>query len=255
MKEYLKYLFMIFMVMFSFYYTDRVFEFSLHNNTILASIDDYALRNDTKCIEGTINQDGIILGLSGIKVNKNKSYSNMKGNGFKKELIEYDKEECILNKENNIDKYIISGNSINKNISLVIDIVNQKYYKKMIDIFNDNHIKYNLLINDNFNNNEYETILYKGENIKLIKKQYNNIYCVKTNNYEILNDCKKYNINSIRMINYIENNLYTNIKKLLNNGSIIFIKESNLNLDELEITFNYIKSRGYQIVDINELLS
>ena len=35
------------------------------------------------------------------------------------------------------------------------------------------------------------------------------------------------------VINYIENNLYTNIKKLLNNGSIIFIKESNLNLDEL----------------------
>ena len=242
-------------VLFSFYYTDRVFEFSINNNTILASINEYAKNYDTKCIEGSINENGIILGLSGLKVDKNKSYSNMKGNRFKDELIEYEKEECILSKENNLDKYIISGNNINKNISLVIDIVNQKYYKKMIEVFENNNIRYNLLVNDNFKNNEYETILYKGDNIKSFKKQYNNIYCVKTNDYEIINDCKKYKINSIRMINYIDSKLFTNIKKLLNNGNIIFIKESNLNLDELEITIKYITSRGFNIVDINDLLS
>ncbi|MDD6272314.1 MAG: hypothetical protein PUA90_02200 [bacterium] len=255
MKDYFKYIFMLAIVLFSFYYTDRVFEFSLNNNTILASINEYAQENDTKCIEGSINENGIILGLSGLKVNKNKSYSNMKGNGFKDELIEYEKEECILSKENNLDKYIISGNNINKNISLVIDIVNQKYYEKMMEVFENNNISYNLLVNDNFKNNEYETILYKGDNIKSFKKQYNNIYCVKTNDYEIINDCKKYKINSIRMINYIDSKLYTNIKKLLNNGNIIFIKESNLNLNELEITIKYITSRGFNIVDINDLLS
>lgn len=254
MKDYLKYIFIIFIVMFSFYYTDKIYEFSLNNNTILASINYYADSYDTKCIEGSINEKGIILGLAGIKVNKNKSYSNMKGNKFNESLIEYEKDECILNKEDNLDKYIISGNNINKKISLVIDIINKKYYKDMIKVFNKNNIKYNLLINDNFIDNE-STILYKGNDIKSIRKNYENIYCVKINDYEIINDCKKYKINSIRAINYIDNNLYTNTKKLLNNGNIIFIKESNLNLDELQITLNYINSRGFEIVDINELLS
>ena len=100
MKSYLKYIIVIFFALFSFYYTDKVIELSNYNDTILTSINDYASLKDTKCREGMINSDGIILGLSGINVDKNKSYSNMKGIGFKEELVEYKKEECILNKDN-----------------------------------------------------------------------------------------------------------------------------------------------------------
>ena len=39
--------------------------------------NDYAKNKDESCIEGEINKDGIILGYSGISVDKNKSYSNM----------------------------------------------------------------------------------------------------------------------------------------------------------------------------------
>lgn len=253
MKDYFKYIFLIVILVFSFYYTDKVFEFSHNNNVILASINDYALKSDRKCIEGFISEEGVILGLSGIKVDKNKSYSNMKGNTFNEKLIEYEKEECILNKKNNIDKYIISSNNITKNITLVIDIDNKKYINDMIKIFNKDNIKYNLLIDDSVDIEE-DTILYKGKNIKSFRKKYDNIYCVKTSNYEIINDCKKYKINSIKVINYIDKDLYSNTKKLLNNGSIIFIKESLNNLNELSITINYILSRGYNIVSIDELL-
>ena len=38
-------------------------------------------------------------------------------------------------------------------------------------------------------------------------------------------------------------------------GIIIFIKESDLNLQELSSTINYILSRGYKIVNIDKLLS
>ena len=101
MKSYLKYLIVIFLTVFSFYYTDKVIELSEYNNTILASINDYASVNDTKCIEGEINENGIILGLSGLNVDNNKSYSYMKGIGFKEELIQYKKDKCILNKDDN----------------------------------------------------------------------------------------------------------------------------------------------------------
>ena len=253
MKEYFKCIFLILIVVFSFYYTNKVLEFSQTNNTILASINNYADKNNTKCIEGSISDKGIVLGLSGVVVDKSKSYSNMKGTVFNENLIEYKKDKCILSKENNYDKYIISGNNVKNNVSLVIDIVNNKYYQKMIEVFNKYDVKYNLLVNDNYDN-KYINILYKGNNIKSFRKKYKDIFCVKNNNYEIINDCKKYNINSIRIINYIDSNLLFNTKKLLNNGSIIFIKESNLNLNELDITIKYIISRGYNIVSVNELL-
>jgi len=246
----------IFLTVFSFYYTDKVIELSNHNNIILASIDEYASLNDTKCIEGSINEDGIILGLSGLVVDKNKSYSNMKGIGFKSELLEYKENKCILNKIDNLDKYIISGNKVNKNISLVIDVENKKYYKQMIDVLESYNLKGNLLTNKYIEDYNYN-VLFKGneEELKKFKKNYEEFYCVKTSDYEIIDICKSEKINSIKVVNYIEDNLLINTKKILSNGTIIFIKETNSNLKELSSTIKYIQSRGFKIVDINELLT
>jgi hypothetical protein len=149
MKSYLKYMLVIFFTIFSFYYTDKVIELSNYNDTILASINDYASLNDTKCIEGIINEYGIVLGLDGISVDKNKSYANMKGIGFREDLLEYKKDKCILNIKDNLDKYIIKSNNYQNNISLVIDIDNLKYYNDMIDIANKENVKLNILVNNN----------------------------------------------------------------------------------------------------------
>lgn len=250
----IKYILLIFIVILSFMYTNKVVDYSKINNTILTSIEEYSKENNKYCIEGKINELGIILSFDGKIVDKNKSYSNMKGNLFNENLIEYKEDDCILNKENNLDKYIISGNEIENNISLVIDIINEKNYKEMINIFEKNEVQYNLLVNDNYDDTYTNNILYKGTNIKEFSKRYENIYCVQYKE-DILEQCKNRKINSIKIINYIDDNLYQNIKKLLNKGNIYFIKESNKNLNNLEITIKYIKSRGYNIVSVNELLS
>ena len=147
MKNSFKYIFIIIITIFSFYYTDKVIELSEYNNVVLASINEYASVNDKECIEGSINKNGIILGLSGIKVDKDKSYSNMKGIGFKKELIEYKNEKCILNKEDNLDKYIIKGNNIENKISLIFDMYDLKYYETIENISRQEKIEINYLIN------------------------------------------------------------------------------------------------------------
>lgn len=250
----IKYILLIFIVILSFMYTNKVVDYSKINNTILTSIEEYSKENNKYCIEGKINELGIILSFDGKIVDKNKSYSNMKGNLFNENLIEYKEDDCILNKENNLDKYIISGNEIENNISLVIDIINEKNYKEMINIFEKNEVQYNLLVNDNYDDIYTNNLLYKGTNIKEFSKRYENIYCVQYKE-DILEQCKNRKINSIKIINYIDDNLYQNIKKLLNKGNIYFIKESNKNLNNLEITIKYIKSRGYNIVSVNELLS
>ena len=249
----------IFFTIFSFYYTDKVIELSNYNDTILASLNDFASNNDTECLEGQINENGIVLGLSGIIVDKNKSYSNMKGIGFKKELIEYKNNKCILNKEDNIDKYIVSGNKYENKMSIVIDIDTLDYYSDMLNVADSENIKLNILVN--YNNYDYisikDNILFKtnSNNIKEFKKKLSSFYCVKTNDFNIIDYCKKEKINSINMINYIDNKLLLNTKKILDRGIIIFIKENESNLNELLPTIKYIKSRGYNIVSIDELLS
>lgn len=263
MKNYFKYFLIIGFVLFSFYYTDKVTKISEQNNVIMASINDYAIKHDSKCIEGSITEDGIVLGLSGISVNKNKSYSNMKGIGFDEKLLEYNKEECILSTNNNYDKYIIAGNNYINNISLVIDVNNGKYFSKMVKIAENKDVSINLLFNYEMLNKYIESIsnhnniLFKGktkdELNNYIKILHDEFYCTNKDG-DVIDICKSKKLNSINVINYIDKNLLLNIKKILNNGSIIFIKENEFNLNELSSTINYVKSRGYNIISVSELL-
>ena len=135
----------------------------------------------------------------------------------------------------------------------------------MLDIAESKNIEINLLMNtsflkDNINDNyNHSNILYKGNSLNnlndFIGLLHNEFFCVKTSDYEIINDCKTKKLNSIKMNNEIKKDLLINTKKLLDNGVIIYIRENEFNLSELSSTINYIKSRGYNIVNINELLS
>lgn len=263
MSKYFKYVFIILFVLFSFYYTDKVTKIAEYNDIIMASINEYAKTHDYKCKEGIITSDGIILGLSGLYVNKNKSYSNMKGSIFNEQLIEYDVDECIVSLKNNYDKYILSGNGYENKVSIVIDVINGKHFIDMNEIAESKGYVLNFLFNYNMLNkyidsiDNYSNILFKGNNDELddfIKILHDEFYCTNKNS-DILKSCALKKMNSINVINYFDKNILSNIKKVLNKGVIIFIKESEYNLDELSATFNYIKSRGYDIVSINELLS
>ena len=265
MKNYNKYFLICIFTLFGFYYINKIIDYSEKNNVLLVSINNYAKDFDYKCREGSITTDGIVLGLAGLKVNKDRSYNNMKGTLFNEKLIEYDKNDCILNKENNLDKYIIKGNDYVNNISLVIDVDNLKYYRKMLKVGETNDIELNLLMNFNNLRNEidnidnHSNILFKGKNKEelndFIGILHNEFYCVKNSEQDIIEMCKNKKINSINIINYVSDNLLSNTKKILDKGVIIFIKETNSNLNELSSTIKYIKSRGYNIVSINELLS
>ncbi len=264
MKKYFKYIYIILFAIFSFFYTNKIIEFSEKNNILLVSINNYKEKHDYKCREGSINEDGIVLGLSGFFVNVDKSYNNMKGIGFREELIEYDENECILNKRNNLDKYIIKGNDYNNNVSIIIDVDSGKYFNKMIKVSDIKNIELNILINYKTLNKYIDSIenksniLFKGKNEKELNEfigiLHDEIYCVNKEE-EVIDFCSKNKLNSIKVINYIEKDLLSNTKKILDKGVIIFIKETNQNLNELSATINYIKSRGYNIVNINKLLS
>ena len=68
--KYIKCIFLILVCGFICIYTDRLIKYSVSNNTILDEIDNYASRVDRNCIEGSINENGIILGYNGLVVDK-----------------------------------------------------------------------------------------------------------------------------------------------------------------------------------------
>ena len=134
----------------------------------------------------------------------------------------------------------------------------------MLKVADNNNIELNILMNyntlfDEINNIEnHSNVLFKGKSKKeldsFINILHNEFYCV-TDNDAVLEICRNKKINSIKPINYISNDLLSNTKKILDKGVIIFIKETNSNLNELSSTIKYIKSRGYNIVSIDVLLS
>ena len=257
MKKYRKYLLLFILICFSFYYANVVKDLSDNNNVVISLIDDYSKQKDIKCIEGFINKDGVVLSYNGKIVDKESSYSNMKGSMFNESLIEYKNDECILNKENNVDKYIIAGNKNIRNVSIVIDINDGLYYEHMKSIFDSEKVSVNYLVDLEEIDLVTENILIKTNenNIKKFKSKSNHFYCVKYDDFDILEYCKKEHINSVKMINYISKDLLYNVKHMLSNGVIIFIKENESNYIELYTTIKYIKSRGYNIVSIDELFS
>ena len=78
-------------------------------------------------------------------------------------------------------------------------------------------------------------------------------YCFTNDkNNETLKICNDYNMTTIKS-DVIKDNVYKTIKDKLNNG-VIFAVDSD-NIDEIKVSINYILSKGYNIVSLEDLLS
>ena len=80
-------------------------------------------------------------------------------------------------------------------------------------------------------------------------------YCItKGKNNELLSNCKKSKLHTIVPTLVVDKHLYSNIKKNLENGSIILIENNKNNIKELLSTLNYITQKGEKIILLKEML-
>ncbi len=273
MKKLFEYAGLITLVLFSFYYTNEIVEINNSNDPIMVSINKYAEKYDTKCIEGSISSEGIILGISGFIVNPELSYSNMKGVGFSEELMVFGEQKCVVTKENNIDSYILKGNPDKNAVSILIKVKDFSYINQIINISETKKIKLGIIVNgkileDNKTylnvilNNDYD-ILYTGND----KEDFNNFidiikfydrtykpFCIYTSNNDLIDLCYKKDINSIKSNFYYTKDILTNVKTSLDKGNIIVLEENKNIVNELSILVNFIKSKGYDILNITKHL-
>jgi hypothetical protein len=256
MKNIYKYIGLLVIMVFSFYYTDKIALMVQNNNPIMQKINEVKETNDVDYVNAIIDDDKIIPGKNGLSINIEKSFSVMKSFGaFNSYYLVYDQKKPDVSLEDNKDKIIYSGNLTNKNISLIVEynentisyLENNKI-KSDVLVNKDNYMNINYLelINNDFNNyNEVEIILNRSKlnnNLCLVSDKSNLEFCKKRNKYLIDSDLILTNDNLI------------SVKNSIKNGSIIIVK-SETSLDNLKIIIDQAKFKGLNFVYLSKLIS
>lgn len=260
------------LVGFSFFYTEKVTLIARNSDPIMRAIKKEESNKKVSNVNPVINNDEYIMGINGCEIDVDKSYSKMRSVGeFKEELIVM-KETS--NDKDLTDKYVIGGNNKEKKVSLIF-IVNKDIDSNLTNYINDKNLKVNYFIDGKYLEenmitvkflSENSNIYYLGENEEYSDENmlyHNNLismngsnepkYCFtsdKDNN--TLKLCNDYDMVTIKS-DILKDNIYKMIKDKLNNG-VIFAIDSD-NIDEIKVSINYILSKGYNIISLEDLLS
>lgn len=272
LKKILKVSAVLLLVGFSFFYTEKVTMIARNSDPIMRAIKKEESNKKVSNVNPVINNDEYIMGINGCEIDVDRSYSKMRSVGeFKEELIVM-KETS--NDKDLTNKYVIGGNNKEKNVSLIF-IVNKDIDSSLTDYINQKNIKVNYFIDGKYLEENMITVKFLSENNNIyylgVNEEYSDEYMLYHNNligmngtneskYCFTNDknsdtlklCNDYNMTTIKS-DVIKDNVYKTIKDKLNNG-VIFAVDSD-NIDEIKVSINYILSKGYNIVSLEDLLS
>jgi len=265
------------LICFSFYYTDSAVDIVKRNDPIMKEIKSVMAEYEKKSIDATLIDNNIVPGISGLKVNSDKSYEKMKKYGsFDEGLLVFEEVLPTISISNNYDKYIIKGNSSIQSVSLVFIMENTFYIDDILSILKDKEVKVTFFINSQIINNDIdvlEKIFLNGHNIELLSSDYekneiksvNKIiknltdskikYCYsKQENSNLISNCKTNKMHSIIPTIITSNFPYSEIKNNVTSGSIISLDINIGLMRELAPIINYLNQKGYDIIPLNELL-
>ena len=279
MKKAFELIGLVSLICFSFFYTEKISTVIKENDEILRQIEEVANQYEIEPINAIISDNNIIPGINGMEIDIKQSYKKMKKvNSFNSNLLVYKeiKPEISVNKV--YDKYIVSGNQLKKEVSLlflveendtideIVNILNKydvssTFYtdgtwfennnEKIIDLINDGYLIGNLGYNYKY---DVSGISWMNTIVTRIGKQ-NNTYCyTEEENQELLSICNNNKSYTIKPSIITSNNPLIEIKKDLTNGSIITLKANVTTIKQLPLIIEYINSKDLEIVSLEELL-
>ena len=90
MKKVIQMIIISLFTIFSFYYTDKIIEFSKKQDPIMTKIINSKETKEIEPVNAVISENTILVGESGLKIDINNSYEQMKKiNEFNENLLEY----------------------------------------------------------------------------------------------------------------------------------------------------------------------
>lgn len=253
MKNFFKYFGISAILIFSFYYTERINDVVITNSDLFNEIKSISSEYVIAPINATIDGAYIIPGVMGKSVDVFDSYYNMKDFQFFNETyLSYINVPPEVSISNNKDKIIKKGNSHKRNIAIIL-----KDNQKLIDYSYSKDIKFSRLVSINTydNNYNYEQINNETEYFNkleiLLNKKHNTNICVIDNNESICRDNKKYLVEStIKLNNY---NI-SEIKSYVDNGSIIYVND-DVSLADYKVLLSQINYNDLQMVWLSTLIN
>lgn len=264
-------------VCFSFYYTDLATHLIKNNDPIMKDIIEVSKEFEVSAIDATLVNNNIIPGISGSKVNIDKSYYSMKKYGsFNEDLIVFEEVIPTVSASNTFDKYVSNGNKTKKDVCLVIVVEENAYLENIIDILDSKGVRATFFIDSKIINNSLDIIKlvnnskhqvevkldsYNKEEIlkyntifkTSIDKKMNFCYTEEENNV-VLNNCNVSKLHTILPSLITSNFPYSDVKNNLENGLIINLDNNQHTLRELKYIINYITQKGFDLVTLNELM-
>lgn len=255
MKKLFKYIGLSSILLFAFYYTEKMSAIVTNNSKLVMEINDNSNNYNIKAVSAEINNEYIIPGLNGYTVNVLKSYDNMRYlDTFNSYYLEYDIVKPSISLDNNKEKIIKYGNSSKKMVSIIIN-----NNKEILEYVKSNKINITRIVDiDTFiADASYEQINGDYNNYKKLESLLNK-YNINKNicyiNNSIKDTCinnKKYLVEaSITLNNYNLINVRDNIKS----GYIIYIND-NVSLSDFKILLRQIYYQDLSVVSLSKLIS
>ncbi len=277
-KNTIKLLSLFLLLIFSFIYTDKVFDEARKNDPLMKKVMNYKKKNDGNVIEPIIKDDEIILGMSGLVVDAELSYKKMKSDDkFNKKNVVYKKKlpDNSITKDNKY--YITKGNGKNKKVSIILKVSNKTNINFVKSVILNSNYNLSFFIDSNFINDNLNLVYqiidkgyevynygingaYDGKNISKYNKLIESmslkkvLYCLnEKKNEESKEACDSKKMYSIKP-NIIEPD-FSSLKKEISSGSIISYDMDYLSINDLLLSFKVITSRGYEIEKLSTLLT
>lgn len=240
-------------MMFSFYYTERIANLVLENNTLYKEIEEKKDTYEIKSIAAIIEDEYIIPGLSGKVINVKDSYYNMKSlDVFNSYYLKYQDEFPVVSIEQNKDKIIKQGNSSKNSVAIILEndeaiISHLKGYNfsVLVDVNSfDKSVSYEQINNEVRDFSKCEDLINKyGTNA--------NICVLNDGNEKICRENKKFLVKPNKVLS---DGTVLNLKDNINSGDIILIKKST-KLENVDIIMKNIKYKDYEINTLSKHIS
>lgn len=269
--------FILLLSIFSFYYTNKSIELIREQDPIMKKIKSIDEKYNVQAVNAEINENTIIPGITGKEINYQDSYTKMKQYGAYNEVLMTLKEvKPNISIDDYYDKYIISGNTTKRSVALVFKI-EKSSSQEIINILNNNNVSATFFLDGYYlENNVKEISNITNHELELLSynSHYDEIYFSSSKDYlesltnkklkycyseydkeEVITLCQKLKMHTIVPTIKINNSLFSEIKEKLTNSAIISIPISENTKLELDTTIKYIKSRGYKLETLEELLN
>lgn len=265
------------LLLLSFIYTDKVFNEARGNDPLMKEVISYKKVHDVKPVEPKIKDDEMILGMSGLIINEEKSYKNMKEDDtFNKQKLVYDKKNPNTSITKTYDYYITNGISKNM-VSIIFKVNNSTNVSELLSILAKTNVTVNFFIDGSYLEKNVETAFsmvnlnseiynlgYDNKYSKSMISVTNNLiesitlkdslFClneVKNDNYKDICASKKMLTLSPKFVNPS----ITDLKKNLSKGVMIVYDLDEFDTSKFNFIISVIESRGYKIKGLSKLIN